>query len=71
MMLSAEKMADIREHSLNKQERDVIETLDAQIVELRDALRWAIPRIDATRLRMEGGGRYPNSFDRVHKLAYD
>ena len=45
MILSDAKMADIRKFSKNVQERNVIETLDADIAELRKALQWSLDRI--------------------------
>lgn len=71
MILTSAKMADIRQHSKNVQERDVIETLDAVIAEYKKALTWALQRVNYPALLDEGFGRYPDRLDKVKKLVYD
>lgn len=44
--------------------------LRIEIMELRDALQWALPRINWDNLRCEGMGRYPDKFTDVTTLAY-
>lgn len=46
MILSPERMADIRKYSKNVQERNVIETLDARIFEMQKAMESAYKVID-------------------------
>ncbi len=37
----------------------------------KDALQWALSRLDGAALIREGYGRYPDKWNEVHKLAYD
>jgi hypothetical protein len=70
MILSPEKMADIRQYSKNVQEINVIETFDAQIAEYKMALRWSLLRLDLPMMWAEGLGSYPDLLDNAKKLAY-
>lgn len=54
--------------------RPAVESLVTRLLadkeRLREALQWAMPRLNADSLIREGMGRYPDKYDEVHDLAY-
>jgi hypothetical protein len=42
-----------------------------ELEKYKDALKWAMPRLNGEGLRKEGYGNYPPMYDEVRKLAYD